>query len=329
MLELFVKNVQCKHIFYACAPDVASLATLDAYRDNFITASSITLIKSKPFKGSELFLPFEIIELPSLFRVDQEQDDEEVLGSAQNRIAERHERPRTTMRTMRGRSRGRGRDSEITVRGSTWGPDEKIVLLNIDNQRVDSQLGKLDPKAIDSFNKRTATQKLCMRYHLDTRCLVGSSCTYSHGPRLEAGEVDVLRTKVRKVVCQYGSECRSRNCFYGHMCAETYCTRGSLCRFSRFHGISRDAITVYNGFETDNSSFAGMSTDDSPDEISTTEDLSEPSVSNITPKYAARPSILAPRNPIVPEEQDQSKIEESREAADFAYVRYFERRKNA
>ena len=326
MLELFVRNVQCKHIFYACAPDVASLATLDNYRDDFITASSITLIKSKPFEGSELFLPFEIIELPSLFRLDQERDDEEDLGITRDTSAERHERPRTIMRTIGGRPRGRGRDGRSTVRGSTWGPEEKLVLLNVDNQRVDSQLGKLDPKAIDSYNKRTAKRKLCMRYHLDNRCLLGSSCTFSHEPRLEAGELDVFRTKVRQLVCQGGSECRFRNCNYGHMCAQINCTRGNMCRFSHLHGISRAAITVYNGVETDSSSLAGLSIDDSSDETSTTEDLNGSSVTDDTPKYKARPSILAPRNPNVPEEQDQSKIEESREAADLPYIRYFERR---
>ena len=32
---------------------------------------------------------------------------------------------------------------------------------------------------------------------------------------------------------------------------QIHCTRGNMCKFSRLHGISRVAITVYKGLETD------------------------------------------------------------------------------
>lgn len=182
MLDLFVNNVQCKHIFYACAPDAFALSSLDDYRNNFIIASSITLIKSKAFEDSDIYLPFEIIELPLLFRGDQNNpDDIDGSDNGWNKFTRSHQRPKTNTTT-------RGRRSQDRVPGSTWGPEENLVLLNIEKERVDSQLEKLDLKAIESFNKRAAQKKLCMWYHLGV-CKAGSRCAYSHGPRLNAKEL--------------------------------------------------------------------------------------------------------------------------------------------
>lgn len=113
-----------------------------------------------------------------------------------------------------------------------------------------------------------------------------------------------------------------------------------MCKFRHLHDISRDAITVYKGFETETSTPAELNSDDSSHESITDNDLNgHESITDkdldglsVTkqdppnPIYQTRPSILAPRNPNVAEQQDQSKIEEIRKAANLPYIRYFERR---
>ena len=340
MLHLFANNGQCKHIFYACGPDAQSLSALDNYRNNFIVSSSITLIKSKPFEDHDIYLPFEIMEIPSLFEKDKKETKStsvsELLRSSPSKS---NERPRTRARGSRGANRrqsDRRQSVPSTALESTWGPETNNILLNIDNQRVDSQLGKLDPKAIDSYKKRTNKKKVCKWYHLDGVCLNGSSCTYSHGPRLNAAELEVLRAKNRERPCENGSTCRNPRCHYGHMCPEFLCSRGNLCKFRHLHGISRDAITVYSSSNdyvvTDTSTGAEVSTDSSGKAIQA-RGRKEAVVDNAF-NFHVPSTILAPRNPNIPEDQDMGETEEAVEAvpeevledAGEPYKRHFTKR---
>ena len=217
------------------------------------------------------------------------------------------------------------------MHGSTWGSETKSVLLNIDNQRVDSRLDHLDPKAVESFKTRTAKKKVCMWYHIDGHCLNGSSCTYSHGPRLSIGEVEVLRSLNRKNPCEFGSKCRNANCHYGHMCPQVYCTKGTSCKFKDVHGISRDAIKVYSGSNdyevTDSSTVAEMSTDSSDEVIEKEVRGGMQAMVDNASNFHIPSTILAPRNPNISEDQDKRKFEEVQEAAEEPYKRYFTRSK--
>ncbi|KAL8787852.1 MAG: hypothetical protein Q9195_007592 [Heterodermia aff. obscurata] len=326
MLHLFASNVQCKHIFYACGPDAESLSALDTYRSNFIVSSSITLIKSKAYKDPDIYLPFEIMEIPSLFQGDiEESQDSSVSERVRTYSSSSPQKSRTKTNTSRQRQL-----VSTAVQESTWGPETKSILLNIDNQRVDAQLDKLDPKAIESFKQRTGKRKVCKWHHLDGRCLNGS-CTYAHGPRLSAGEVDVLRFKNRAKPCENGSKCRNPYCHYGHMCPQVLCTRGNMCRFSHLHGISRDAIKIYNGSNdyevTDSPAVAEFGTDSSSETSKNEEPVKTEAMVDNAVNFRVPSIILAPRNPFIGEEQDMKKVKEAEEAAEEPYKIFFARSK--
>ena len=337
MLHLFAGNVQCKHIFYACGPDAPSLSALDTYRNNFIVSSSITLIKSKAFEDADIYLPFEVMEIPSLFQGDGEEIQNNSVSKPERKTSpKRHERSRT--RTTPSRKR---QSVSSIMNESTWGPETKTILLNIDNQRVDSQLDKLDPLAVESFKKRTGKKKVCVWYHIDGRCINGSACTYGHGHRLSTGEVEVLRFKTRENLCEYGSKCRNPRCHYGHMCPQVHCTRGNMCKFRHVHGISRDAIKIYDGSNdyevTDAITVADISTDSSgevskKEELGGTQAIGKEVLGGMQAmldnafNFHIPSTVLAPRNPNIPETQDKRKIEEE-EAAEEPYKRYFTRSK--
>lgn len=125
-----------------------------------------------------------------------------------------------------------------------WGPSQRIVLLNLDDERVDSHLGPVDQSAADRVNVRCETKKLCNDFHLRDRCWT-SNCPYSHEPRLSTKELIALRYKARMLVCERGSSCRSVDCWYGHMCAQEPCRKSYGCRFRDVHHVNKTAVRVW------------------------------------------------------------------------------------
>lgn len=129
---------------------------------------------------------------------------------------------------------------------ATWSPNQKIVLLNVNNERIDSYLGPIDADASARVAERFEQQKLCNDFHLRGRCWT-SGCTYGHEPRLDPKELVVLRYKARYLVCEKGSACRIPDCWHGHMCSGRSCTRPAFCRFKDVHHIDKIAVTVWGG----------------------------------------------------------------------------------
>ena len=126
---------------------------------------------------------------------------------------------------------------------ANWGPNQRIVLLNLDDERVDSYLGQIDPTAATLVADRCEEQKICNDFHLRDRCWT-PDCPYSHEPRLSTKELVALRYRARMLVCERGSGCRSVDCWYGHMCATESC-RKTACRFKAVHDINKTAVRVW------------------------------------------------------------------------------------
>ena len=80
MLDLFVNNVQCRHVYYGCGSDANSLSTLDDYRDNFILHPSIILTKSGEYKDPYIHLPFKILESPLVIQKNQAQWSKSIMA---------------------------------------------------------------------------------------------------------------------------------------------------------------------------------------------------------------------------------------------------------
>ena len=304
MLELYIHNIHCKHIFYACAPDSAGLASLDDYRDNFILSSSITLIKSKPFKDPEVYLPFNTIELPLLFTtlhaVDQDTELRISANDGWNTFAHEHGRSRSIDQRPRSRPQRRS-PIKPTILGSTWAPHHRIVLLNINDQRVDSELGIFDSQAIENIERRTKNKRLCAYFHFHGFC-ANKYCDFAHEPRLNQQELAVFTSKIRGLPCTHGSGCRNNMCFYGHVCPRAHCTKKD-CPFAKLHGIDKRSIRVWDestSSEYSSEEFSSLHRSSSED-TRVGSDRSG-SLVDITPTRArTQPSIFPPPNPNSPE----------------------------
>lgn len=132
---------------------------------------------------------------------------------------------------------------------TTWAPDEKIVLLNVNDERVDNNLGPIDADASVRVAERCEKNKICNDFHLRDKCL-SASCTFAHAPRLDPKEMVVLKYKARYLICERGSACRIPDCWHGHMCPHRNCSRPTFCRFRHLHHVDKTAVTVWRGSES-------------------------------------------------------------------------------
>ncbi|MCJ1470755.1 hypothetical protein MMC07_009402 [Pseudocyphellaria aurata] len=134
-------------------------------------------------------------------------------------------------------------DDPSSLTTKTWRPRQNVLLLNSNDERVDSNLGQLDADAAARVTERTDKKKLCNDFHLRGQCRT-AACTFAHEPTLDDKELVVLKYKARFLVCEKGSACRIPDCWHGHMCSFQDCRRVEICRFKAFHHIDKTAVTV-------------------------------------------------------------------------------------
>ena len=271
MFHLFANNIQCKHLIFGCCHDAAYVPTLERYTCNPIMASSITLLKSYEvltfFKG----LPFDFVEFPSVFRSTPYKDTDrlaEDLDYVQD-LQQQNDLNRTSQQTEKYSAKAEtGANEAIAKWQASAGPSwpvlaparppgkapsgwgmENIVLLNINNERVDQELGEIDYETSESMLDRIEERRFCLFYHLlgSSAHPVGKPCNYRHEPRLNEQELRFLKRESRRRPCISGSKCRRPDCIYGHVCPDQPgCQRGPLCAFYGFHAIDKTAVKVWS-----------------------------------------------------------------------------------
>ncbi|KAI3532645.1 C-x8-C-x5-C-x3-H type zinc finger protein [Colletotrichum abscissum] len=115
----------------------------------------------------------------------------------------------------------------------------KYYLMNANSQRIDEPLPKVDPTVEKGFNMRMAglDKKFCNNYHLHGECKY-PGCNYTHGDKLSASEMVLLKKKSRGIPCKAGSDCVDVKCIFGHHCRWLKgCTHG-YCHFEGSHDVN-------------------------------------------------------------------------------------------
>ncbi|KAL8691427.1 MAG: hypothetical protein Q9218_003345 [Villophora microphyllina] len=228
--DLFIDNIQCKHILLGIAHDNGYVPTLDAYKNNPTIASRISLLKPV-IKGREYHgLPFEVASFDSVFRKEDLP----------------HDRPSYTKPTRAAPPPKQGRLSPpLPFRKRAWNKDMVTrnplypgpVYLNKDNQRVDEDLGTPSEKATTNLISLLRTTKLCNDFQLRGGC-ENPQCQYAHEPMLDGEELIAFALTARKTPCGGGSKCRSKLCVLGHQCPYSpNCTRRNTCYFKKLHYV--------------------------------------------------------------------------------------------
>ena len=134
-------------------------------------------------------------------------------------------------------------DSISTSATKTWVVNQSAVLLNINNERVDADLGPIDPEADRNLLSRMKRRKICHNYVLLGHCAQAGACPFAHVAGLDEKERIALVYRARRLLCTRGSQCRSTKCWYGHTCMPN-CKQGFGC-FKKLHHVDRTAVTVW------------------------------------------------------------------------------------
>lgn len=262
MFHFFANNVQCKHLIFGCCHNSAYALTLEPYASNPISASNITLLMSYEHNTYFKSLPFTSVEFPRVFRsapfketdrlaTDSDYAQELSQQSDAGRIAREVEK--FNVNATKGDESFARWPAAIPARAqprpsSGWAT-EGNVLLNINDERVDPELGEVDYETSESMLNRMQVQGFCAFYHLRNYCAttaVGGVCKYQHGARLNDDELLFLKQYLRRTPCSSGSQCRKPNCPYGHVCAnEPGCQLGLACPLYRLHEIDKTAVRVW------------------------------------------------------------------------------------
>lgn len=274
MFHIFVNNIQCKHVIFGCCHNVSYAVALESYISNPITASSITLLKSYEDKSYFEGLPLNSVELPQVFRSTPfketdilAQDDDYMQSLPQNLNSgyTKSEAKKSSANEAAGGDKAlakwqaaanaslplpaRPHPRPQTKVHSGW-VTETNVLLNINDERIDHELGEVDHETSESMLDRMEVQRFCIYYHLQNFCLTvpqGKTCNFRHGPKLNKDELRFLKQYLRRSRCEFGSRCRKPDCLYGHVCPnQPGCERGPACAFYRFHEVDKTAVRIWS-----------------------------------------------------------------------------------
>lgn len=198
-LRVFLPNAQCKHVYFGPCSDNGYVCVLERYKRDY--ARRLTLIETRPSEQGFVDLGFKRISFPTIFRTD----NLPAKPLPANATAPGPVLPPTPMSTRSSsttqmhaniapfipQSTSPAPSSDSAASSTTWAtigrngattktfnvaptkkpPVRKFILLNVNDERLDTELPRTDPGAEKRFADRLKTKgKLCNNYHLTGKC---------------------------------------------------------------------------------------------------------------------------------------------------------------
>ncbi|KAI8314945.1 hypothetical protein K4K61_003391 [Colletotrichum sp. SAR11_59] len=226
-LRLMVRNNQCKHIFFGPCHDNGYLPVLEPYNVDPGINSRLTLIETIAAGEGFEQLKLRRITFPSIFRSEKlpgrtrrsdpgiPHSSPQANGTGSNgdgglpvrtspkegqppRFASPQSSDPGAVATSFWSTISTGKTMDISSKKPA---PKKYYLLNVNSQRVDEQLPRVDQAVEEQFKKRTqeSGKNLCNDYHLHERCPAGDTCVFLHGAKLRSGELTLLVQKKPRV----------------------------------------------------------------------------------------------------------------------------------
>ncbi|KAI9807275.1 MAG: hypothetical protein M1833_000018 [Piccolia ochrophora] len=229
VLNLFIKNVHCKHIFFGGSTDNGYARDLVPCSTDKSLAKRITLLEGPPFARELLDLKksFSNASIPGLFR-SQKIPTRKVSFSITP--------PKSPSPSYASAIAHAGPANGLPVAQPTKVTQPAVIRRNKADQRIDPQ-PKVAPAVITEMKHR----KLCNQYHLQGACPF-AKCLYIHGQSLDDRELEGLRAVARLSACSYGVYCEDEFCIAGHRCCKPFCEQGK-CHFpAQMHGIDTTVV---------------------------------------------------------------------------------------
>ncbi len=269
MFHLFANNVHCKRIFFGCCHDSSYAIALAAYTGNPLIAPRINLLASGDNDDYYQSLKYEIVDFPHVFRpitfssksylpcADTRDSQPGGFSSPTTSCTPSTSLDGATVKEAVAKWQEVAEEiveSPFHQRPLSRSPRKgastrKSVLLNVDDERVDSPPNAEDLEVRESMLNRAEERRFCSSYHLRGYCSTGTMgvvCKYRHHPALNKQELDILETWARQSPCRAGSSCRMPDCIYGHVCQnQPGCAKGVRCRLASFHRVDKTAVKVW------------------------------------------------------------------------------------
>lgn len=267
-MRLYVPITQCKHIYFAPCHDTGYLPVLESYCRDQKTASRITLVETRPSEYGFRALGLNMINMPRLFRSEDIVVRPELTTS---RSAQNQQFVVPASATMNKTVDVQPTmpvalvDVSTNTASSSWAtvgknipaqktisiaaknaPTPKSCLLNVNDERLDSELPRPDGAAESRYLAAVDKYgKYCNEYHLTGKCTQGDKyCPYHHGTKLVKSDLLVLTHKARSLHCINRSRCRNVDCTFGHVCKFGKLCRFESCSFRETHDTDRVSVSL-------------------------------------------------------------------------------------
>jgi len=273
--RLFLPNIHCKHVvFGGISHDFGYLPMLDPYKRDPALSSRISILETYTAQESFKQLPFPFFQVPNIFRSQTLPSRPDTYTMMQQAAAmpppqtlpqtlppsqsqpqlpqipamtppttktipiRKTPSPAPTDKSWATVSKKSGNATIVNVAGKKQ-PAPKLILFNVHEERIDSELPRADRAAFDRLLDRTNAKKVCNPYHLTGKCDKEGYCDYDHGQRLTPGEQLSLKHHARKRCCPQRSNCYNFDCFFGHVCPHQPGCWYDNCFFTDVHHVNK------------------------------------------------------------------------------------------
>lgn len=271
--KLSLSNGQFGHILLGKPLDQESGALLANYKNSAPNPGHVTVLKTNGSQANYSSLPFLVTEFPSVFepfepiitrfpevvsapsptvvlpkvtpliearlnKTKRPLSNLSIAGSNKAQCQLRSSVPSKALLRNDSAFKPRRNSSHLSL-------EEPFVSLNIEDKRVDPDLGTVDPDVAARLNVRAMKQNLCNDFHLKFICKA-EKCRYGHEPRLSREETIILKGWARRLPCKRLSTCRTATCWYGHMCPYENCPNPSTCKFKAVHNLDKRVVNTYS-----------------------------------------------------------------------------------
>lgn len=200
-LRVFLPNAQCKHVFFGPTHDNGYLVVLESYRRDY--ANRLSLIETRPAESGFHALGFPMVRFPAVFRSSDLPMKPVTNGTMPTttpiRTASLPMQPNSIAFIPKSTSPAPSSDSSSS---STWAavgrngttsktiniaskkaPVRPFALVNVYDERLDSELPRSDPGAEKRFADQIKTgRKFCNDYHLSGSCKFDVPVSAGKGP---------------------------------------------------------------------------------------------------------------------------------------------------
>ncbi|KAH7383245.1 hypothetical protein BKA66DRAFT_584843 [Pyrenochaeta sp. MPI-SDFR-AT-0127] len=209
LFKMYVKDPQCKHLFFGASGSVKYVHVL---QEHSVFAEKVTIVQRDAEDTSLTHLGLKGVVFSQTF-------DSLAASSA----------AATTLRVNTGKS------PKISLTATTPLPIKSVrgrIPVNAAGERLDIYLRTPTAAHWDHYNALIQDKKPCNAFHIEKSCS-NDPCGFDHSP-ITAGQRFCLDYFLKTYPCKNEGACRRLDCYHGHICQRNGCLgqKPGPCKFN-------------------------------------------------------------------------------------------------